>query len=175
MKFYLYLILITVLLSAPSHAGFNDAFNKGDHTVFGGLSIYPFGIYGAYEYGVHPLVSIGGSGGLIYWGVGNNSSVRQFSILGRGTFHPFNLPALQHALGDMRPHLDIYCGLYGGLSLHTDTAGDFSSHGTEFVIGPYVGTKFFLNEKFGIFGEITLSHERARALGWLNFGVFLDL
>jgi hypothetical protein len=153
-----------VMTAASSAAGSSGScYGKGDMTVQGGLGLLyesgfgiadgsPVGIDGSFDYGVHDMVSVGGSLGIApIWGF-------HLSITGRGAFHPFNLPVLADKV-KIRDKLDPYVGL--ALGWHNQFWDEYRFG---FLASPILGARWYFNPKLGVFAEFG-------GVAWLSGGI----
>ncbi len=123
----LFLTVLSVQISAQAYEG------KGDSKLNLGLSLYGYGsgLSADFDYGLSPLISIGGGGDFYF----DNKDDHDFFLKGRLNFH----------LGDlinMPASMDLYPGVDLGLV------------GDKFGLGAHVGYRYFWSETLGVFIEI---------------------
>jgi hypothetical protein len=146
--------------------GAGSCYAKGDKILDIGIP-FPFfqlGVHGAFDYGVHDAISVGGGLGFHYnygylGGVGGNT---YFTFVARGAFHPFNLKALEDKI-KIRDKLDVYAGLtlFAGPSLN---GGDFL-----FPVREYIGARWHFSPKISAFLE------DCAPFGYLDGGISFNL
>jgi len=146
--------------------GAGSCYAKGDKILDIGIP-FPFfqlGVHGAFDYGVHDAISVGGGMGFhynyAYLGfTGGNTYV---TFLARAAFHPFNLSALQDKI-KIRDKLDVYGGLtlFAGPSLN---GGDFL-----FPLREYFGARWHFSPKISAFLE------DCAGFGYLDGGISFNL
>ncbi len=157
--------LSLLILSATTTPVFSWAnsegscYAKGDKIGSAGVSFYYFGIYGAFDYGIHDCISAGaalGYNGVTYANVWRKNYI---PIVVRGAFHPFNLDVLADKIV-FRNILDVYAGLATGWAFGWATwkSGGEPLPGSEpkmpgFVIREYLGVRYFITDKWSLFVE----------------------
>jgi hypothetical protein len=153
------LVAITAGTGTASDWATSDGscYAQGDKIGSAGLSVYYFGLYAAFDYGIHDAISIGG--GLGYNGYSPTLSWRYnyLPIMIRGAFHPFNLAAIADKIA-ARNMVDVYIGLATGWQIGWATwNNDGEPIGTRepggFVIREYIGARYFFSDKVALFLE----------------------
>jgi hypothetical protein len=135
-----------------------SAYTKGSKMVSLGPNLFPFGFSAAFEYGFHKAISGSVASGLMFYPLINDWTYHTIPFLVRGAFHPFNLKVLQDKI-TVRDKLDVYCGLASGFrfSFWThpsgSTLGQPNADYAAFVLGEYIGVKYWFNPKFAVFAE----------------------
>jgi len=129
-----------------------SVYAKGDMLGSLGLSIHYFGLYGAFDYGVHDCISAGIAIGYNRFNYLSNRTNR-LPIIGRVAFHPFNLAAIADKI-IVRNIVDVYVGLGTGIVISKEKNG-FGEQPTEtlFRIREYIGMRYHFSDNFSLFVE----------------------
>jgi hypothetical protein len=149
--------------------GEGSCFSKNSKEVSGGLSIFDFGFYAAYDMGFHDAISGGVATGFNWFGLDYYSRFA-IPIVVRAAFHPFNLVALKDKIS-VRDKLDVYGGLSSGYSIGWTSwdSGPVSGTGLSdhggFIFREYLGVRYFFKP------NMALVAEDCGGLGILNFGI----
>ncbi len=160
------LFLVCMGVAAQSDlTTYNPSFDEGDIAIQAGLGLFPAGIYGditippifaAVDYAL-PIadlpISVGGIVGMM------RSEEQYFDWSWSYTYVLIGARAAYHFnLGVER--LDPYAGLTLGYNIvnvseDSDYTGDSFSAGSSYLLfGGHIGTRYFFNENFAIFGEL---------------------
>ena len=116
-----------------------------------------FGVNVSYEHGFFDAVSIGGifdyrTGSHYYFNT-YNERVNQVGLAFRGSYH-FN-----KLLRIKQDNFDIYAGAALGLKItnygYDDFYANHHANSTDPLIGIHAGAKYFINNNFGFFGELS--------------------
>jgi hypothetical protein len=134
-----------------------SCYAKGDKLLSVGAALYPFGLFGAFDYGLHDCISLGGAAGFMVYPYGNP----YIPVVVRGAFHPFNLKVLSEKI-KVRDKLDVYVGPSVGWEIGLGWLGlPFFRE--------YIGVRYKLNDKFMLFAE------DCAGLGYLSAGITFKL
>lgn len=168
-------IVLAFCLSVPSIAagwasGDGSCYGKGAKIIGAGGSIWPFGFYGSFDFGVNDAISVGAAAGWNIRGYSSDWRYNAIPILARGAFHPFNLRVLADKI-KIREKLDVYVGLAAGwrIGFWNYKGPDAVKPGTPkyggLILREYVGVRFFFTPSFGVVAE------DCHGLGIFNIGV----
>lgn len=137
MKSMKQVILALFLLFAGGISSAQAWGGEGDQKVQAGFSAWGYGtgITGSYDYGLGNIVSVGAGANIYFGNYRDNNKTNNFFIFGRAGFH------LQEPLG-LPSQWDVYPGINLGLI------------GSDFGIGAYIGARYFINDKIGIYAEV---------------------
>jgi len=149
-----------------------SCYGKGNKNISVGMSLLHFGFFGAFDYGLHDCISIGGAFGYNFYFhkyFGYEWTYHHMPIVVRGAFHPFNLKVLADKI-KIRNKLDAYVGVASGWNIGWAT---YRESGVEpddpnvggFFFREYLGARFFPKENFYLFVE------EGCGLGLFNLGV----
>jgi len=165
-KLFVTLLFVGILIQTGTA---QSAFEKGNVSLFTGFGAGGYG-WGSFiagcNVGVHEFVSVGGFGAIgwdndyDYWPYNNFRT--HISLGARGSFHPFNLPALKSKI-PVRDKIDVYAGAYGGFHL---LIADYRRDYVPLFFSPFIGGRYYLNDSFGFFVE-----HYPWALSWVYGGV----
>lgn len=156
---FLFFILININNSFGWATGEGSCYAKGDKIASAGLSLYPFGIYGTFDYGIHDCISAGLGTGYNGYSVLGYVQYHRIPIMARALFHPFNLEVLADKIL-VRNTIDIYIGLTLGATftwISTDNPLYTPEEKSGFRIREVAGGRYQFNEKLSFFIEDSYS------------------
>ncbi|MBD3345497.1 MAG: hypothetical protein GF401_10585 [Chitinivibrionales bacterium] len=148
-----------------------SCYGKGDIIVSAGIPLWPFGLYGAFDYGFHDCISGGGGFGFYGYSYSSLWKYRYLPIGIRAAFHPFNLEVLADKI-PVRDKLDAYAGLAFGQRIGWASWEGAGAKLEEpevggFMVREYIGIRYFPTDNFFLTAE-------EGGLTWtLNIGVGL--
>jgi hypothetical protein len=151
-----------------------SCYAKGDKIISGGVSLFWFGAFGAFDYGFHDCISGGGAVGYNTYSFSSYYRVHYIPIIVRAAFHPFNLKVLADKI-KVRDKLDVYVGPSIGWSINFITSKSTAPLGlgepdiSGFIFREYLGVRYYFSDKFGVFAE------DCAGLGAICFGVSFKL
>ncbi|MCX7726322.1 MAG: hypothetical protein N2053_05690 [Chitinispirillaceae bacterium] len=132
---------------------------KGDKIASAGLSIYPFGGYVVFDYGIHDCISAGLGTGYNGYSIIGYVHYHRVPIMARALFHPFNLEALADKIL-IRNTIDLYVGLTMGATfvwISTDNPLYTPQEKSGFRIREVIGGRYQVTEKLSFFIEDSYS------------------
>jgi hypothetical protein len=153
-----FFLCITISAMLTPASGWSDSenscYSRGAMLGSAGISVYYFGVYAAFDYGIHDCISAGAAAGY------NGDSrpgyrINQVPLMIRAAFHPFNLAVLADKI-IIRDMVDLYAGITTGrvirweTSKYDDLRGDVHSG---FSIREYLGLRYHFSDKIAIFIE----------------------
>ena len=135
--------------------GENSCYTKGMMLGSAGISIYHFGAFVAFDYGLHDCISAGLAAGYNGYTYVPEVRTHRIPIVARAAFHPFNLSVLADKL-DIRNLIDVYIGLSTGWMFRWQTTKYDLLRGNEpstFSLREYIGLRYYFTEKLAVFVE----------------------
>jgi hypothetical protein len=146
-----------IIQAADWASGEGSCYAKGDKIISAGVSLFWFGFFGGFDYGIHDCISVGGAIGYNTYSFSDWYRVHYMPILVRGAFHPFNLKVLKDKIG-VRDKLDVYVGPTIGYSINWVTEKNDLNIGGKpdvngFVFREYIGARYHFTDKFSAFVE----------------------
>jgi hypothetical protein len=165
-RFFIFIAILSIISLIPASGNASDwatsdgsCYAQGEKIASAALSINNFGLYAAFDYGVHDAISVGGGFG---YNATSNLQWRYnyLPIMLRGAFHPFNLSALADKIV-VRNMVDVYVGLTVGWRigwLKWKSAAIAVREPTDLNNGfaiprEFIGVRYFFNDKLAIFVE----------------------
>jgi hypothetical protein len=133
-----------------------SCYAKGNKLLSVGGSIFPMGLFGSFDYGIHDAISAGGAVGYNFWWYGS-WTYHYIPIIVRGAFHPFNLAILKDKI-PVREKFDVYVGPAMGWTIGFATWKGAGAAGLEpgfggFTIREYIGARWHFSPKMSLFLE----------------------
>ncbi len=128
--------LSLALIASFSFANAQAYNGKSDQKLNFGLNAWGYGtgITGTYDYGINDLLSVGAGLNVYFDNYRHDNKDNNLFAFGRVNFH------LRKAL-DLPEKLDLYPGI------------DLGVVGKDFGIGAHLGSRYFFNQKIGVFAE----------------------
>ena len=130
-----------------------SAYVKGSKTISVGLSLFPYGLSAAFDYGFHPAISAGYLVGVMV------TPDMYVPMIVRAAFHPFNLTVLKDKIS-IRDKFDVYAGLSTGFKIGLNSP---------FTVAEYIGARYSLSSSTGVYLE------DCGGVGYINAGLTFKL